>query len=69
MVAILMMSAKLANLGLFKVKLFQNKGYDVIASAYYLIKSLSRDSNHIVGVTIFSKFYERSYHNLNFIKT
>ena len=29
-VAILMMSAKLATLGLLKIKLFQNKGYDVI---------------------------------------
>ena len=32
MVTILMMSAKWNTLGLLKVKLFQNKGYDVIIS-------------------------------------
>ena len=32
MVAILMMSGKLATLGLLKIKLFQNKGYDIIIS-------------------------------------
>ena len=30
MVTILMVSAKLATLGLLKIKIFQNKGYDVI---------------------------------------
>ena len=30
MVGILMMSAKLATLGLLKLNIFQNKGYDVI---------------------------------------
>ena len=32
MAAILMMSAKLATLGLLKIKLFQNKDYDTIIS-------------------------------------
>ena len=32
MVAILMISAKLATLGLFKIKVFWNNGYDVISS-------------------------------------
>ena len=34
MVAVLMMSAKMATLGLFKIKVFWNKGYDVITSVY-----------------------------------
>ena len=34
MVAILMMSAKLATLGFLKIKVFQNKGYDVIISSH-----------------------------------
>ena len=49
MVKILMMSAKMANLGLLKMKVFSNKGYDVIISVYDVIsKSLSCDSNYIV---------------------
>ena len=51
MVAILMMSTKMATLGLFKIKVFWNKGYDVIISAYDVIsKHLSRDSNYIIHV-------------------
>ena len=34
MVTILMMSAKKATPGLVKVKVFSNKGYDVIISVY-----------------------------------
>ena len=34
MVAILMMSAKLATLGLLKIKVFLNKGYDVMIPVY-----------------------------------
>ena len=34
MVAILMLSAKLATLGLFEIKIFQNKGYGVIISMH-----------------------------------
>ena len=53
MVAILMMSAKLATLGLFKIKLFRNKGYDVITSVHDVInKILSCNSNHIVYLAI-----------------
>ena len=33
MFIILMISTKIANLGLLKIKLFWNKGYDVIMSA------------------------------------
>ena len=34
MVPILMMSAKTATLGLLKIKVFRNKGYDVINCVY-----------------------------------
>ena len=53
MVAILMMSVKLATLGLLKIKLFENKGYDVIIAVHGVIgKVLSRDSNYIGEVVI-----------------
>ena len=42
MVAILLMSAKMNTLGLFKIKVFTNKGYE----------SLSHDSNFIVDVVM-----------------
>ena len=53
MVTILMMSAKLASPGLLKLKIFQNKGYDVIVLDYVVTnKMLSRDSNYIVDVVM-----------------
>ena len=53
MVTILMMSAKMATLGLLKIKVFLNKGYDVVISLHDVTnKILSRDSNHIVDVTM-----------------
>ena len=56
MVPILMLLAKLANLGLLKIKLFQNKGYDVIISVYDVTntmnQTISRESNYIVDVVI-----------------
>ena len=42
----------MSTLGLLKIMVFRNKGYDVITSAYDLIKHLSRDSNYIVDVVI-----------------
>ena len=58
MVAILMMSAKLATLGLLKIKLFQNKGYDVINPVHDVTNTMnqiiSRESNYIVDVGIAS---------------
>ena len=49
MIATFMMSAKLATLGLVKIKLFWNKGYDVIISVHDVTnKVLSRNSNYIV---------------------
>ena len=52
-----MMTVKLANVGLFKIKLFWNKGYDVIVSAYDVTnETLSRESNYVVGVVMWPKF-------------
>ena len=53
MFTILMMSAKMATLGLLKIKVFRNKGYDVITSVYDVVnKNLSRDLNFIVDVVM-----------------
>ena len=53
MIAILLMSAKLAALGLFKIKLTWNKVYDVIVFVHDATnKTLSRYSNYIVDVVI-----------------
>ena len=52
MVAILMMWAKMATLGLLKIKVFRNKAYDVIISVYGVIN----DSSFIVDVVMWSKF-------------
>ena len=56
MVPILMMLAKLTNLGLLKIKLFQKKGYDVIISVYDVTntmnQTISGESNYIVDVVI-----------------
>ena len=52
-----MMSAKMATLGLLKIKVFWNKGYDVIISVHDVTnKILSRDSNYIVDVVMWPKF-------------
>ena len=57
MVTILMMSAKLATLGLLKIKVFWNKGYDVIIYVYDVTnKILSRDLIYIVNVIKWPKF-------------
>ena len=53
MVATLTMLAKLATVGLLKIKVIQNKIYDSIVSVYYVAnKTLSRDSNYIADLTI-----------------
>ena len=52
-----MMPARMANPGLLKVTVFWNKGYDVIIPVNDVIsKILSRDSNYIVDVFMWSKF-------------
>ena len=52
-----MMSAKMATPGLLKIKLFWNKGYDIIIPVNDVTnKLLSRDSNYIVDVFMWPKF-------------
>ena len=52
-----MMSAKMASPGLLKITIFWNKGYDVIIPVDDVTnKILSRDSNYIVDVFMWSKF-------------
>ena len=53
MIANFMISAKLATLGLLKIKIFWNKGYDVMISLHDVINNiLSRESNYIVDFVI-----------------
>ena len=53
MVLILVMSANIATLGLLKMKVFQNKDYDVIVSVHDVINKISSpDSDYIVDVVI-----------------
>ena len=48
--------SKMANLGLLKIKMFWNKGYDFIISVHDVSnKILSRDSNYIVDVVKWPK--------------
>ena len=55
------MSAKMATLGLLKIKIFWSKGYDVIISLYNVTnKILLRESNYIVDVVMWSKFSNSS---------
>ena len=57
MVTILMISAKIATLGLLKIKVFRNKAYDVVIFVYDVInKNLPRDSNFIVDLVMWPKF-------------
>ena len=57
MVTILMMSAKLATLGLLKIKVFWNKGYYVIISVHDVnSRILPRDSNYVVDVVMWPRF-------------
>ena len=65
-----MMSAKLATLGLLKIKLFWNKGYDIIIFVHDVTnKILERDSNYIVDVVVWSKFGNSSISMREFIIT
>ena len=52
-----LMSAKLANPGLHKIKIFQNKCYEIIVVGYDMTnKILSHDSDYIVDVAMWPKF-------------
>ena len=51
-----MISAKLATPDLLKIKIFQNKGFDVIIPNYDVTnKILSRKSNYIIDVVMWPK--------------
>ena len=53
MVAIFMISAKLATLGLLKLKVFWNEGYDVMIFLHGVTNEiLSRESNYTVDVVM-----------------
>ena len=53
MVAIFIMSANLASLDFFKIKIFGNKGYDVIILVLDVTnKILSHGSNNVVDVVM-----------------
>ena len=57
MVLILMISAKLALLGLLKIKVFRNKGYDITISVQDITnKILSYESYYTVDVAMLPKF-------------
>ena len=57
MVKTLMISAKMATLGLLKIKVFWNKGYYVMYSVYDVTNEiLSHDSNYIMDVVMWPKF-------------
>ena len=52
-----MMPAKMATPGLLKIKVFWNKGYDVIIPVNdFTNKFLSRDSNYVIDVFVWPKF-------------
>ena len=52
-----MMSAKIATLGLLKIMLFWNKGYDIIILAHDVTsKILLGYSNYIVDMVMWPKF-------------
>ena len=57
MFTILMMSAKIATLDLLKIRVFGNKGYNVIIFVHDVTnKIFSRDSSYIADVVILPKF-------------
>ena len=61
MAANLMISAKLATLGLLKINLFWNKGYDMIISVHDVTnKMLSCDSNDMADMVMWPKFVSSS---------
>ena len=61
-VKILMMSAKLATPGLLNIKIFRNKGYDVIILDYDINnKILSHGLNHIVDMIKWPKIGNSSF--------
>ena len=73
MVTILMISAKMATLGLLKIRIFWNKGYDIIISwrhpqIFITWFKFYYRCGHVTKVWQLYHFYEKSYHNLDFIR-
>ena len=61
MVTVLMMWAQMATPALLGIKIFQNKGYEVIILNYDATnKNLSRDWNYIPDVVMWQKFSNSS---------
>ena len=67
------MSAKLVTRGFLKIKLFQNKGYDVIISVHDVTNTMnqiiSRESNYIVDVVITSIVEVELTRKTNFLRS
>ena len=64
------MSAELVTPGLLEIKLFQNKGYDIIIFDYNVTKKMSsKDSNYTVYVIMWPKFGNTSISVSEFIVT
>ena len=62
MVTILMMPAKITTPGLLKIKVFWNKGCDVIIFVYDVTnKILSRDSNYIIDVAMWTSLVTAAF--------
>ena len=56
-----MLSAKMATPGLLKIKIFWNKGYDIVISVHHVTnKILSGDSNLIADVVMWPNFANSS---------
>ena len=69
-VAILMMSPKLATFSLPKIKIFQKAGCDVVISVHEVTnKVLSSDSNHTVDVAMWPGFGNSSISTREVIAT
>ena len=63
------MSAKIATPGLLKIKVFWNKGYDVILYVHDVTnKILWHDSNYIVDVVMWPRFGHSSISTREVIK-
>ena len=57
-----MMSAKMATLGLLEIKIFWNKGYDVLTFVNEVTnKILSGESNYIVDVIMWQSLITRAF--------
>ena len=57
MATVLLVSAKITTLGLLKIKVFWNKGYDIIIFVQDIMsKTSSLDSSEVVDVVMLPKF-------------